>query len=819
MTRLIVLCAFLIVTANAFAQTAPPAAQATAASPVELTGSITQGAQHLDNSTNSSKFTEYRDLRNNYFLPSVSVAMTDRAGGWYFNGSGVNVSRDDQTIRAEAGAFGRWSLRAGWVEIPHNFSNKALTPYIQREPGLFTVPATVPITFKKLGTAAADTPGVLASDSLVAAYQASYLAATPLAMQTNAGRFDARWSATDRLSLDVIYDRRDKSGSRATYGPIGDRPPRTLNIQLTEPVDYNTNDLTVAAEHDGGRFQLRGEYQFSDFANQIDTMRWQNVYATAAPGATYDAWDRSVSAFGVRPLSPDNRYHNVTATAAANLPRDSRLSATAAYGRLEQNQTLLPYSYNNDQLAVQTLPRTNAEGSINTLNVAADYLITPIRRLNVRAFYRRNDLNNETPSSRWQYVTSDTSNLNGTVSYVNKRINLPYEWDRQNLGADLTWRLPARTSLVLGVERESVDRTYREADTDENMVRLTLRTRGARWATLEARALVGARDGGEYHNTVTHAGYWYTQSDGVDNNNPLLTFDNHPDMRRFDVSDRLRRQFDARINLTPRDLVAVSAYARYRKDDFASDVAPSQPLLGTGLAAQDATTPGDQLGRLEDSRTRFGLDVFTQVRATVSFNAFVNFDQGTGFDRSIEFNENNKANPTAVATAELGPWTRASSQWTAEEDDRTWSTGVATTWQVVPDKATLILDYTASLASVEIIYSGFGTTNFDGTPFPSNHQFAYSSSATTEDLHVANLRIEIPVRAVMLVAGYTYENYALDDPMQAANTPWAESVGADTLLRDTSRSFQWGNRLFNLGTYLAPSYTAHIGFVGFRYRF
>jgi hypothetical protein len=39
------------------------------------------------------------------------------------------------------------------------------------------------------------------------------------------------------------------------------------------------------------------------------------------------------------------------------------------------------------------------------------------------------------------------------------------------------------------------------------------------------------------------------------------------------------------------------------------------------------------------------------------------------------------------------------------------------------------------------------------------------------------------------------------------------------LLRDTSRSFQWGNRLFNLGTYLAPTYNAHIGFVGFRYRF
>ncbi|MFA5911660.1 MAG: MtrB/PioB family outer membrane beta-barrel protein [Vicinamibacterales bacterium] len=804
---------------EAFGQTPPPAPQAAAPS-VEVSGSVASGVLGLDNSTNSAKLTEYRDLRNNFFVPAMNFSMADRAAGWYFDLSGVNVSRDDQTIRAEAGSFGRWRLKADWVETPHSFSNKAVTPYVQRTPGVFTVPATVPITFKKLATGAGDTAGVLASDDLIAAYQANFLAATPLAMQTNAGRFAARWSAIDSLALDVVYDRRDKSGSRPTYGPIGDRPPRTLNIQLAEPVDYNTNEFTLAAEHLGGHYQVRAEYQFSDFANQIDTMQWQNVYANGQPGATYDVWDRSVSVFGVRPLSPDNRYHNITGMFGTNLPKDSRFTATVAYGLLEQNEKLLPYSYNNDQLAVQTLPRASAEAAINTLNFVADYTITPVSKLNLRAFFRSYDLNNDTPSSNWQYVTSDTSNLTGTVSYVNKRVSLPYAWTRRSAGVDATWRLPARTSLLVGIEHESMAREYREADTAENIFRATLRTRGARWATFEARALFGARDGGDYNNTVTHEGYWYSQSDGVDNNNPALTFDNHPDMRRYDVSDRFRQQFDLRANFTPRDLVALSAYVRYRNDDFASDVQPSQPLLGTGLADQNAATPGDQLGRLEDRRTRFGVDAFTEVKTGLSFNAFLNFDRGTALDRSIEFNENNKANPSAVATAELGPWTRASSQWTAERDDQTWSAGVGTTWQIVPEKATLIADYTASLAAIDIHYSGFGVTNFNGTPFPPNHQFAFSSPSTvSEDWHVVNLRLEIPVREVVVVTSYTYENYALDDWMQADATPWVESLGADTLLRDTSRSFQWGNRLFNLGTYLAPRYVAHIGFVGFRYRF
>ena len=59
-----------------------------------------------------------------------------------------------------------------------------------------------------------------------------------------------------------------------------------------------------------------------------------------------------------------------------------------------------------------------------------------------------------------------------------------------------------------------------------------------------------------------------------------------------------------------------------------------------------------------------------------------------------------------------------------------------------------------------------------------------------------------------------------DNPRRTFNNhPWVESVGADTFLRDTSRSHQWGNRLFNMGTYLAPSYAAHIGWVGVRVRF
>lgn len=270
-------------------------------------------------------------------------------------------------------------------DIPHNFSNRAQTPYIRRSPGLFEVPAHVPIAFKRLATAAADAPGVLASDDQIAAYQNTFLHATPLDIETTVSRFSFDFGAWEALSVGAAYDRRGQFGQKGTYGPIGDRPPRTLNIQLTEPIDSLTQELTVSAERVTGNYALQFNYLFSDFANRIDTLVWENIYTTAAPDATYDTWDRAVSTYGRRPLQPDNRYHNVSVTVGRDLALDSRLNATLAYGRLEQNQTLLPYSYHEDLLVISTLPRGTAMASIDTLQLLFDYAVNPVPRLNLRA--------------------------------------------------------------------------------------------------------------------------------------------------------------------------------------------------------------------------------------------------------------------------------------------------------------------------------------------------------------------------------------------------------------------------------------------------
>ena len=67
--------------------------------------------------------------------------------------------------------------------------------------------------------------------------------------------------------------------------------------------------------------------------------------------------------------------------------------------------------------------------------------------------------------------------------------------------------------------------------------------------------------------------------------------------------------------------------------------------------------------------------------------------------------------------------------------------------------------------------------------------------------------------------GLRHERYTLDDWQQSAGAPQFETVGSDLLLRDTSRSHQWGNRLPNLGSYLAPGYTGTSVYIGLTYGF
>lgn len=141
----------------------------------------------------------------------------------------------------------------------------------------------------------------------------------------------------------------------------------------------------------------------------------------------------------------------------------------------------------------------------------------------------------------------------------------------------------------------------------------------------------------------------------------------------------------------------------------------------------------------------------------------------------------------------LGPWTRGSSQWTADSDDRAWTAGVGASVVLIPKRLNLNTNYTMSLGDFDLTYAGYGVTSFDGTPFPPNSQFAFPARPprVNQDLHIFDVNLDIPVaRKVSFVLGYTYKYSAQMTGSRAAailgSSPWAANSCSATLRSHTS---------------------------------
>jgi len=839
----------------------PAGALAQGEAQLETSGSVTVGAQLIDVDSNSSKFGEYRDLQNGVNLYDLSFLGLDTASGRYLELNGKNLIRDDQSLRVEAGSAGSWRMTVEHNETPHNLSNKAKTPFIEQWDGFYTVPgpvalpntdvAGVPTSGYNLApTGAQAAAGLLRNnDAATAAWLTTTLHKVDLGTQREKSSATLQLTPTEFLKFRLTYSGERKDGSKLTYGPIGDRPPRTLNVQLAEPIDYATREVKFEAEYNRDNYQGIFTYLISDFENEIDTLTWQNIYARQADAGSladtsYDQWTgHRVANFGQRALAPDNRYQNASLTFGIDLPLASRLSATAAYGKSEQDENLIAYSTsafgttgNTNVGAAATLPRSSADAEIATKLFNLDYTINPVERLNLRAFFRYYDLDNKTGEDNWHYITSDTmsgTGTGGTPTYKNMRTNLAYGYDQQNYGLDATYSLNFwRTTLGLGFEREAIDRDYREADTDENMYKVSLRTRPTNSVSLRAKYLFGDREADGYNNNVTADSYWYTQANvGTDNDNPQFTFSNHPDMRKFDVTDRERQQVDLAATVTPYEALDLTASFRWRDDDYASGVTSTQPLAGTTFAGVNDVTPGDQLGLLSSESTRYALDGSYAVSKQLNLNAFVAREESESTQRGLEFNENNKANPAGAAAADLGAWTEARGQWIAKTDDRTNTVGAGIGYQIIPGKLNFVTDYSFAYGKVDIDYSGFGSPS-SGTRTAGvistaeradTNEFAFRNPSTvSHKQNTLNATLEYQM-AKNLVFGlhYLFDNYRISDWAQESDNPWTESVGSEFLLRDTSSatSTQWGNRLVSMGSYLGPDYDAHLGYVSMTYKF
>jgi MtrB/PioB family decaheme-associated outer membrane protein len=784
-----------------------------------LLNEITIGAQLTDVDTDSARFNQYRDLDDGLYLYRLRV-FSLWGDSRFLEVRGRNVGRDDQNAVFRFGESNLWRVEAKWDQIPNRISNHAMTPYTLRG-GLLTVPSHVGIL--------TDTPDgsnyfpsdALVNDQLVANYLAGNLEPIRLGTQRTKGTLLIAHRPLAALRLGLRYSDETKEGTKVTYGPLGDRPPRTLNVELPEPVDYNTRDLRFDADFSGSGYQLHFTFEAPRFENDVNTMTWESMFFGPDPaGADFNRRviltgpaiaRRAVSTFGQRALPPDNRYENALLSFGIDTPLEGKVIATASVARMKQNELLLPYSYSTlttDWNSLDRLPRLRADAEISTTLLSIDYLFQPLPRLNTRVFFRSYDLDNDTPADQWHYATQDSASTTGGVSYKNRRVNLAYGFDRTNYGLESSYSV-RRNTFTAGIEREEIGRDFREADTDETIFRASINSRMLDGVTMRLRYLFGNRDAGPYDWSVTRLSYWYSPAHvGTDADNPAFAFTNHPDLRRYDVSDRIRNELDLRVTALPHETVTLSVAAGLRDNDYDSNVRPVQPLAGTSFAAAPFQTPGIQLGLLEDQRRHVTLDAVWMPAENWSVTAFVNREKMEILQRGMAFNENARTNAQDALLASPGQaWTDARSHWIGATDDDTTTVGLGGHFEVIPERLTFSADYAYSRGSVDIDYSGYGSDQPLTTAY-----YAFRSPETVEHKqHVLNASLEYELRRGWKVGlNYLFDTYDVTDFMQEPIGGWVEEVGSTYYLRDTTRDNRWGNRLVRMGDYLAPAYDGHV---------
>jgi len=817
---------------------------------VEVSGEQSIGVRNVNLDINSSKFNEYRDIRAGFFIPYMKLDFLNK-DNWFISLNSTNLLLDDQSITAQIGDYGnRWKLNIVNNKTPKRISNFAQTVFSQSGKGFFTVPERAAIMND--GDPSTGTPSLVptnpqmaVNDSIIADYVQRYLHPLSLNVQRELVAASLSLPRLGFINLNLTYSDERRNGNRINYGPIGDRPPRTLNIQFPEPVEYITREVSAKAEYTSSMFQVQLNYLFSIFENRIDNLTWENIYFSPVSGAdfisTVPGTPRNVSTFGRRSLAPDNIYNNISLTLGINLPLESRLTSTFAMGFMNQDEQLLPYSFSSlggdtsatgDGLSWNNpakLPQQTANASIKTMRLDVDYSINLFDRFNLRPFLRYYDLNNETPTLQWKYVTQDAANTNGTVSYVNYRRNLAYSFTKLNFGVNAGYYLTFwRTSFNLGFTRENIDREFREANTTENIFEGRIRFRPVNMLSLSVGYLYGDRSIGTYNYKVTSSSYWYSFNQGANQvDNPQFLFANHPDLRKFDVSDRKRNELNINAGLTLLENLNFGISYRNRNYDFDSDINPVAPLAGTGVplpnpADEFAQTPGLQLGLLKENGQNISFNVDYIAFERLTFNIFADRVEINSDVRGFVFNENQRREPSNAgiqSPTALGPWTDPNRIYNSETKQQTNTIGLGFSYEIIPAKLKILADYSLSLTKIDLKYSGYGSDPaYLGRDWET-FDFGFNDPAKVNyDFYILNISLEYQVfEKLKFGLSYLFSKYYIQDWVEGAEGPWVEQVGSEYFLRDTSRDNRWGNRLVNMGIYLAPAYKAHAGFLTMSY--
>lgn len=493
-------------------------------------GYIEVGVRTSTGDDKASKYLEYRDLREGFYVRRFELRLPELGKGKYFFKMQTRDSiNKDQTHLVEVGRYGKFRVQLRWNQTPHFFTNTTSTLFTESAPGVFNYPAALRM---QLQTSPSTLPAVLKSNP-------------PFdnRLTRHAGLANFVANPTAKSTIRFQYSRENQRGWR----PIGTTTNSFTNaIELPEPIDYRTQVTNLGAEYATKSWVVQVGYSGSFFTNKIGTLVWDNPFRTTDTA--------TAASTGRLDLYPDNTAHQIRFAFSIRLPKESRFMGSIVRGWMFQNNPFLPFTTNTAIANVPVLPATSLNGEKKTL--AMNYTFTSkILRLPLTVRYRSYDYDNETPSLTFSdYVRTD-----GSLGGVTRR-SLPYAFHRQSLQADVVWDFGRTSSMKFAYGWERMSRHHRDVEkSDEHSLNAALDLIPRQWQKWFLFRV-------SYRYADRRPKHYEANEESFPLGEPGLG--QLHDLRKFDEAARTRHLAQALVQLSPTDKLSFSASYGTTQDDY-----------------------------------------------------------------------------------------------------------------------------------------------------------------------------------------------------------------------------------------------------------
>jgi MtrB/PioB family decaheme-associated outer membrane protein len=470
------------------------------------------GASALHVSEDSARFGDFTGLDEKGAYVNAEADLKYRAdGGYAVSVEAHDLGLDSRSIDLRAGRQGNWVVDLSWDELPRRLDDSGRTVFS----GLGSDTLTLPVGGVR---------GNFTSD--FTALDASLRDFT-LGWDRKTAGLGLEVVQSERLRYEAEWTRQTKQGRGLTWGSF-------LGVahDLAKPLDYQTDQVDAAVIYARSGWNVRAGYYGSFYSNKDLALTWDNPF---------NGPDR-----GRMALAPDNRYHQAQLSGAYRFATwDTSLNASYARGRMEQTDTLLPYTI-NPALTTQPLPLEKYDGRADTTHANLRLTSRPVERLRLSAEYRYSERDNQSGQFDWAAVQADAFQ---TVSFINPA----YSFENRDLSLLADYRFSRMLQGAAGWQQKVRERDFQNVDrTEEDIYWARLRFRPLSELSLSLRAETSSRDASDYQ-PIPSTGAGAEQ-------NPLL--------RKYYLTDRDRDLGQVQADFTPAARFSLSARYERAKDRY-----------------------------------------------------------------------------------------------------------------------------------------------------------------------------------------------------------------------------------------------------------